>query len=144
MRKIAAVLLALGLVMATGSAAIAGGRPFSTPLEGAQEVPGPGDSDGSGSVAVTVNPGTLEVCYDLHVADVDPIVAAHIHVGPAGVAGPVVVDLMPTFDADGNASACVHATNRALAKAIVTMPWNYYVNVHNATFPAGALRGQLG
>jgi hypothetical protein len=144
MRRVATVVLALGLLMTIGSAASAGGRPFTTPLEGSQEVPGPGDPDGSGWARVTVNPGTLEVCYQLQVEDVDPIVAAHIHAAPAGSAGSVVVSLDPTFNADGYASGCVSASDRALAKAIVTMPWDYYVNVHNATYPAGALRGQLG
>jgi hypothetical protein len=33
---------------------------------------------------------------------------------------------------------------RQLARDIVRNPSDYYVNVHNADFPGGALRGQLG
>jgi hypothetical protein len=33
--------------------------------------------------------------------------------------------------------------DRAEAKEILKNPADYYVNVHNAEFPLGALRGQL-
>jgi CHRD domain len=135
------VLVPLALVgwVQTVSAAD-GGRPFATTLSGAAEVPGPGDPDGSGTATLTVNPGRGEICYTLTVAGIAPSTAAHIHVGPAGVAGPVVVPLGPPTD--GTISACADV-DRALALDIVQNPENYYVNVHNAEFPAGAVRGQL-
>jgi hypothetical protein len=34
--------------------------------------------------------------------------------------------------------------DRELLKAIASDPEDYYVNVHNADYPAGAVRGQLG
>ncbi len=34
--------------------------------------------------------------------------------------------------------------DRARIKDIIQNPQNYYANIHNATFPAGAIRGQLG
>ena len=43
---------------------------------------------------------------------------------------------------DGFSSGCVDV-GRALAKEILKNPADYYVNVHNAEFPGGALRGQL-
>lgn len=131
-------LALVGWVQAVSAAD--GGRPFATALSGAAEVPGPGDPDGSGTAVLTVNPGVGQLCYTLTVADVAPIVAAHIHVGPAGVAGPVVVPLAPPVD--GTSSAC-RDIQRELARDIVRNPENYYVNVHNQDFPAGALRGQL-
>ncbi len=116
-----------------------GGRPLSANLTGAAEVPGPGDPDGSGSADVTLNQGQGEVCFDIVVEDVDPIFAAHIHVGSAVEAGPVVVN----FDvAQNGLSGCV-AADADLIKAIRQNPGGYYVNVHNAPFPPGALRGQL-
>ena len=65
--------------------------------------------------------------------------AAHIHIGAEGIAGPVVQGL--TAPTDGHSSGCV--VNDALADALAADPGNYYVNVHNAEYPAGAVRGQL-
>ena len=118
-----------------------GGLTFSTTLTGAAEVPGPGDPDGSGTATLRLNPGQEEICYELTVTGVAPIRAAHIHVGTADVAGPVVVAL--TAPTDGSSSGCVTA-DRDLILAIIQNPEQYYVNVHNAEYPAGALRGQLG
>jgi len=117
-----------------------GGRPTTVTLTGAAERPSPGDPDGTARFHMTVNPGQGEICYTLSVSGVDPIVAAHIHVAPAGSAGPVVVPLVPPTSA---AVTCVSVT-RELAKNILKNPGSYYVNVHNAAYPAGALRAQLG
>lgn len=133
-----ASLVLIGLVAAGG--AMAGGRPFSTNLSGAAERPNPGDPDGSGSARVSLNPGTGEVCYDYSVTGVANLTAAHIHRGSAAVAGPVVIPLPPTSPTGG--SACVTA-GRTLILEIIRDPSAFYVNVHNADFPAGALRGQL-
>jgi hypothetical protein len=50
--------------------------------------------------------------------------------------GPVVVPLNPYT------GGCTDI-DRDLALAIIMDPSGYYVNVHNAPYPAGALRGQL-
>ena len=119
-----------------------GGRRLSATLTGAAEVPGPGDLDGTGTVALTVRPGHNEVCFDIHVSGIAlPATAAHIHQGQVGVAGGIVVTL-GTPDAAGNASGCVSASHDLL-KAIRQNPSAYYVNVHTTDFPNGALRGQL-
>jgi hypothetical protein len=118
-----------------------GGRPFSTSLTGAAEIPGPGDPDGSGEAVLQLNPGQNEVCFQLTVRDIAPAFASHIHRAPAGVAGPVVVGLTPPPES-GSSSACVSAP-RELILEILQNPEAFYVNVHNADFPAGAVRGQL-
>lgn len=117
-----------------------GGRRLTTGLTGAEEFPGPGDPDGSGTATLRLNPGQGQVCYELTVSNIAPATAAHIHVGAAGVAGPVVVGLAPPTS--GSSSGCASAS-RELVLAILTNPANYYVNVHNAVYPAGAVRGQL-
>ena len=136
------LVLILLTVLALASIAADGGRKFTTTLTGAAEVPGPGDPDGSGTATITLNPGQGEVCFELWVSDITlPATGAHIHVGTATQAGPVVVALTPP-DASGSSSGCVSA-DRDLIKAIIQNPEQYYVNVHNADFPAGAVRGQL-
>ena len=133
--------LALVTALIASSLTVAGGRPFTVaPLTGAAEAPNPGDPDGTGSARFWMNPGQGEVCYDYTVSGVATLAAAHIHIAPSGVAGPVVIPTPPTRP-DGGAG-CVSA-DRDLIAAILTHPGGYYFNVHNAAFPAGALRGQL-
>ncbi len=61
---------------------------------------------------------------------VDPITAAHIHVAPSSTTGPVVVPLTPY------SGGCTEVS-RDLALALITDPASYYVNLHNAKYPAG-------
>ena len=111
-------------------------------LNGPSEVP-PGDPDGSGVAHVTLNQGQGRVCFEISVSNILlPATAAHIHVAPAGVAGPIVVPFTPP-DASGTSSGCTENVDPDLIKAIRQHPENYYVNVHNVQFPAGAVRGQL-
>ena len=104
-------------------------------------MPGPGDPDGRGEAAIIVNPGKSQICWVLKVHDIDPASAAHIHSGLAGSAGAVVVGLSPPTDGDSDGCETVP---RDVADAIRKSPQGYYVNIHNATYPNGALRGQLG
>src|SRR5918997_3520554 len=79
----ALVALALAGAASAGRLDVAehGGRPLSTGLTGAAEVP-PGDLDGSGTATITVNPGQEEVCWEIEAAGILlPATAAHIHVG---------------------------------------------------------------
>jgi hypothetical protein len=137
-------ILAMVGVMAYGSGSVLadeGGRPFFTEMDGAQEVPGPGDPDGTGTASFTLNPGLGQVCYELTVSNIVTATAAHIHRAPVGVAGPVVVPL--GAPSGGTSSGCVSA-DRALIMDIIQNPEGYYANVHNSVYPAGAVRGQLG
>ena len=103
-------------------------------LVGGNEVPGPGDPDGYGLADVGVR--RTEICWRISVSGVEPVAAAHIHAGPRGVTGPVVVTLDPYR------SGCTDVRRR-LARFIRQQPGDFYVNVHTAEFPAGAVRGQL-
>ncbi len=110
-------------------------------LSGAAEVPGAGDPDGSGIAVVTLDPARSRLCYTVKVADIAPATAAHIHVGVAGQSGDHLVPL--TAPTNGSSSGCA-SVDPNLIRAIIANPAAYYVNVHNAEFPGGAIRGQLG
>jgi len=110
-------------------------------LKGANEVPGPGDTDGRGKAAVRVNAKKGKVCFRLSWKNIaEPPTKAHIHKGVKGVAGPVVVTL---FDGTASHKGCVTGLDTALLKDIKRHPRQYYVNIHNSEFPDGAIRGQL-
>jgi hypothetical protein len=147
MKKITAAFgLTLALIAFTSMKFNTGGNrkeesSISATLTGAAEIPGPGDPDGMGSFNATINQGQGSITYELTVSGIDPATAAHIHIGDPTVAGAVVVTLeAPT---DGSSSGTITGIDPAIIKAIRKNPENYYVNVHNATYPAGAIRGQL-
>jgi hypothetical protein len=134
----ASLILIAALVVA--SPALAATTKFQTRLTGAAEVPGPGADKGAGEATLTFDPEKGQVCYMLHAAGTDTPTMAHIHKGAAGVAGGVVVALAPP--ATGMSEGCAPLAADVLTD-IVAHPAEYYVNVHSAAFPKGALRGQL-
>lgn len=107
-----------------------------------------GDPNGSGEAYVFgIDANATTLCYVLTVEGIAPATAAHIHEGPPGENGPVVVTLArPT---DGNSADCLvesDATKFAAGQTVAEIladPGDYYVNVHNEEHPGGALRGQL-
>jgi predicted lipoprotein with Yx(FWY)xxD motif len=119
---------------------------FTSVLNGAAEVnnegvPNQGDPDGVGVSNVRVIPNGDRICINTIIANVAPLVLAHIHNAPAGKNGPVVVDF--THLINGNTvRGCVHADEQLLRR-IALAPQNYYVNIHSEEFRPGAVRGQL-
>jgi len=113
---------------------------FSITLDPGNEVPGPGARGGSGSAQLTFEPDKGQVCYTLTSKGTDTPTMAHIHKAIDGVDGPVVVPL--TAPANGTSKGCA-AVKPDLMTAILANPSQYYVNVHTAAFPRGAMRGQL-
>lgn len=135
-----AALAALGLAGSVAAQAPEGGRPLSAQLTGPAEAPTPGDPDGAGTATIRVNPGQNQVCYELSVSNIAAATLAHIHKAAAGQAGPPVVTLTPPTP--GSSKGCAEVA-RDLAQDLIKNPQAYYVNVHNAAFPNGAVRGQL-
>lgn len=134
---------ALLVSLALASAVFAGGRPLTAEMTGANEFPGPGDVDGTGTARLTLNQGQGEVCWSITVENITvQATAAHIHPGVAGTANAPVVSLGAP-GADGTSVGCINGVSKSLIKDIRQNPSAYYVNVHNADFPGGAIRAQL-
>ncbi|MDR7161258.1 CHRD domain-containing protein [Arthrobacter sp. BE255] len=94
-----------------------------------------------GSFSYTIDGN--ELCYTLTARDLSaPATAAHIHIGPRNVAGPVVVPLQVVSGTDWTVDTCTTAS-AAVLSAIEANPGAYYINVHNVDFPGGEIRGQL-
>lgn len=94
----------------------------------------------AGLARVTLNPDSNQVCYSITAPKVSQITAIHIHRGTAGETGPIVVSL--PYSPHGQMSGCTAASAQAI-QAIIKDPAGYYVNVHTARHPQGAVRGQL-
>jgi len=135
MRYVVLAFLAALVVAAGASAAGVNTNSLHATLLGKSETP-KGDPDGRGTAEIKIT--GRKVCWEIKVSKVQTIVAAHIHKGGPGVAGPVVVPFGKVFKSKG----CT-TTTAAIAAAIERHPAAYYVNVHNAKYPGGALRGQL-
>ena len=139
--RLVAAAAAFGLAAGLSSLALAqeGGRPINVTMSGAAETPR-GDPDGTGTATLRINPGQMQVCYTLKVSGIATATAAHIHKAAPGASGPPVVPLMAP--ASGTSEGCA-TTTREIAQDMIQNPGAYYVNVHNAEFPGGALRAQL-
>ena len=107
-------------------------------LTGANE-PAGGDPKGSGTFEVKIDPEAGDFCYTLTAIGIAKATMAHVHSGAVGVDGPAVTSI----DVTGAGSDECIALSPDVLKPIIAAPANYYVNVHNATYPAGAIRGQL-
>ena len=154
MNKVRAVIVAAGLALLASPAVAVADQPpaktFLAVLSADEEVPHcAAATNAARGLALfhVVDQATGEVDYML-VANNLPgdIVAAHIHVAPVGVAGPVVQPLTLTAGAENGVIGRGSFTNPALLTAIQANPGNYYVNVHTAPpegCPSGVIRGQL-
>jgi hypothetical protein len=161
--------LVLALVAAVALVAIgsAGGTTKGSPTQSAtpvfklflkpsQEVPPIRDlrasANGNVTFDLTRDGGTItegEVVFYFNYRFPGPveIIGLHIHIGPKGVNGPIVVNsgVTPFMDADGagNITTLVTGVDPALLQDILDNPRGYYVNLHTTVHPGGAIRDQL-
>lgn len=136
-----AAALATTAILAAGTASAAPGMPGAPaiPLNGAQESAA-GDNNGHGFFGYTLEGTTF--CWTLQWSGIETAFAAHVHEAPRHVAGPIVIPLSVGDGSGAPVSDCT-TIDAALAADIAADPGDYYVNVHNPSFPAGAIRGQL-
>jgi CHRD domain-containing protein len=121
----------------TGTSADMAGTTITLDLKGSSE------PNATGSAVLRFRKDAGLVCYRLHAANITlPALGAHIHKGPAGTNGPVVVPFTAP-GAKGDSSGCSPAAG-SLIDDILANRSGYYVNVHTQEHPAGAIRGQLG
>ena len=161
-------LLALMIALSLGSVVSAdSNKNFAANLSGADEVPAR-ETRARGHIHLQVNKDGTEISYRLTVANIDNVVAAHIHIGQPGVNGPVVAFLAGPFPPGGGRQSGVLATGviteadlvgpltgHSLHELVEAMSGgNAYVNVHTndgvgatntgaGDFPGGEIRGQI-
>lgn len=134
---------AIGLLAALATVSSAADKTLYAAMTGKQEKPA-GDPDGVATARITVK--SNKICYDIRPKKAGTTFAAgHIHAGKAGVAGDVVVPLFQSAKKvkDGRLTGCSPTVTAATLSKIKSKPANYYVNIHNTKYPAGAVRGQL-
>ena len=137
-----AIVASLLMLFALAGVATAAETRLTAQLAGgAAEVP-PGDPDGSGTASFTIDPQAGTLCFEITTQNIAAATASHIHIGGPGVAGEVLVPLTEAFE--GTVEDCIEPREDAAPlQSIVDNPGGHYVNVHNAEFPGGAVRGQL-
>lgn len=143
---------ALALVLATHASA----QTLTTTMTGGEEVPVV-NTGMVGTAEVSVDAANREVAVTLNVFNVPTATSAgHIHVGPAGIAGPVVLNFPAgVVGRTGDFAMTFRLGERDFvprpAQGINTIDdiiqaivlGNAYVNIHTTQNPGGEIRGQL-
>jgi hypothetical protein len=129
-------------------------------LVGANETP-PNNSQGFGIAIVSLNDAqTTFTVEETFFGLTAPAIAGHIHVGPAGVAGPIVLPFTnppPPNATSGTFTETLTAANflpggglntfadfvNAFEASTTVGNSQLYVNLHSTQFPGGEIRGQL-
>ncbi len=146
--SIATIIGGLALILATSAAAQE--NVFVAHLSGDEEVPAV-DTTAQGQFVLRSR-GDLE--YKLIVANIEDVVASHIHCAPAGLNGPVGVTLFQGAPitvngilvegpilAPNDGNGCGWTDVQDLVATMAA--GNAYVNVHTLANPPGEVRGQI-
>ena len=154
--KFASWLVAASIAFVLPLCANAATVTYSFNLDGSQEVP-PVGSPAAGSAQITIDDIADSISFAVVAFNLlGSPAAAHIHLGPAGVSGPVFFDLGAAADFASPvtiglivipSSLAFAGADKALSLGLGALinaaPWEFYVNIHTSSFPGGELRGQL-
>ncbi|PVG84197.1 hypothetical protein DDE18_00710 [Nocardioides gansuensis] len=95
------------------------------------------DPDGTGMATLRLAPARGRVCARITWSDIDKPTAAHVH---RVSDGSVVVDLTGAVT---GGSRCTTGVSARTVRRIARRPGRFYVNVHTAAYPGGAISGRL-
>ncbi len=148
-------LFATALILTLAGPVAAQEVRMAAALTGGEETPGL-LTGALGTADVTVDSVRRSVTVVLNLFNIPTgSTAGHIHVGPKGVAGPIVLDFGFPAGRTGDLALTFTLTNRdfrarpdiginTIDDAIqAIVGGNAYVNVHTTGFPAGEIRGQI-
>lgn len=121
-----------------GCATMGGGETVQIRMSGAEEVK-PVNTTASGSGSITVAEDR-SVTGDFKLQNAAQITVAHIHIGAAGKAGPVIIPLRKIAD---NEWAVPTGAKLTESQYQSFKAGELYVNFHSAQYKAGEIRGQI-
>ncbi len=136
------ITLLVTTIYGFGSNGFTGNLLFSSKLDGAQETPAVATS-AIGVASFVLNPTHDTMCVSVSVTGLSgPITSAHIHEGPVGVAGPVIISLTPFINGN-RISTTLTGANLTLSTISKFIKGAYYINLHTAANANGEIRGQI-
>jgi len=116
---------------------------FAAVLSGANEVP-PVATSATGLAEFDLDNATGTLDFEVSETGIAAPTMAHIHEAPAGVNGPVRIDLMALGGGMLHPDMPLQGSAVLTPAQISTMKSEgFYVNVHSAAHPGGELRGQV-
>lgn len=130
------------ILLSLGGIALAHVAEHRAALSGSKVVPGPGDPDGSGRARIKSASEAETVCYKIFYKGIRKPTSGHLHLGASGESGEKIVKLFASKR--GKASpieGCRHGVSPAAIERFHDNP--AYIDLHNARYPDGALRGRL-
>jgi CHRD domain/Secretion system C-terminal sorting domain len=118
--------------------------PFSARLSGAQEVPA-NTSTAKGTLDGIFDPYSRVIAFRLEYSGLTAnATASHFHIAAAGVNGGVTLDFVSQgFQTGSKSGEFVKVLTLTQAQADALTAGRIYVNIHNASFPGGEIRGQV-